>query len=54
MNDKYKSIINKEYNGVKKHDRMDKTKRAAIFSPFAPLKNNDDKKEKYIFAITGD
>ena len=46
MNDKYKRIIIKEYNGVKKHDRMDKTKRAAIFSLFAPLKNNDDKKEK--------
>lgn len=46
MNDKYKLIINKEYTGVKKHERMDISKRAVIFSPFAPLKTNKEGENK--------
>lgn len=45
MDSKYESIINLKYEGVKNHKRMDRAKRASIFSPFAPIKINDDIKE---------
>lgn len=37
MNEKYKDIIDKEYNGSKTHPKMSAHDRAAQFAPFAAL-----------------
>ena len=43
MNDKYEKIIDLNYEGVKKHERMSRVARAAQFAPFAALTGFDDK-----------
>lgn len=48
MDSKYESIINLKYEGVKNHKRMDREKRASIFSPFAPIKINDETNQNNI------